>query len=368
MDQTSTPTPGSSPAQSAPSAQVILDGLSSEQRSKWELTGELPDAPADSSSAKPVEQATDARADSSPAATTDAKADSSSEKPPRTDKRAAENRGPQLDSEITELQEKLRIRRALRDELAQLEQPRAQPDGKTADSSPAARKEWDGSDPNDPKPHDSMFEDHNQYLDARDAWNERRWERRQVAQRQASEQEQQFRAQVSATERLRDEATARVQEYAKTDPEFNRKIDPELTEIEPASVRRLNGQKVGPQHVLAEEILNSPHTAPLLLHFSTDAGKADWARLCGMAYGPLMRAFGELVATVSRTGQAPEPKPTREAPPVKDLSTAPQPGKQLGERPVEPIDPSVAALKSRDFLAFEAAENARELAALQAGR
>jgi hypothetical protein len=360
MEQPVSPTTpaASSPAAPSPaSAQTVLDGLSREQRSHWELTGEFPTQTpsADSSPAKPVEQAAETAA-SSPA--------SEPGKPADPKEKGVKARSAELDRDIAAMQDKLRLRAQLRDELARTERPS---DGKP-DSSPGqppTQAEWKRflAMPDAPKVED--FEGENGFVEWTAAVGlfiaDKRYQEHQDRARGDSE----FRSQVDAVTRLQEEATARVSQYAKDHPDFNTKVHPELIELDTATVRRLKGQKVGPQHVLAEEILKSPSTAQLLEHFSTEAGQQEWARLMTLAPGDLMRAFGRIEGRMEQgTSQAP---PAASAPAPKDLSSAPPPGKPMGERPTEPIDPSEAALKRRDYRAFEAAENAREMAAL-AGR
>jgi hypothetical protein len=360
MEQPVSPTTpaASSPAAPSPaSAQTVLDGLSREQRSHWELTGELPTQTpsADPSPATPVEQAAETAA-SSPA--------SEPGKPADPKEKGAKARNVELDREIADLRDKLRTRAQLRDELARTERP-SDVKPESSPGQPPTQAEWKRFLAMPDAPKVENFEGENGFVEWTAAVGLFIADKRYQEHQERAQADTEYRSHVDAATRLKEEATARVSEYVKSHPDFDTKVHPELLEIPTATVRRLQGQKVGPQHVLAEEILKSPSTAQLLEHFSTDAGQQEWGRLMTLAPADLMRAFGRIEARMEQgTPQAP---PAASAPAPKDLSSAPPPGKQMGERPTEPIDPSEAALKRRDYRAFEAAENAREIAAL-AGR
>ena len=154
------------------------------------------------------------------------------------------------------------------------------------------------------------------------------------------------------------QAAERVSEAVKADPEFASKIDERLLALPTASVLRLNGERVGPLNVVADEIAKSEYTDKLLLHFSSEAGLKDLARLKRMPYADLQREFGRIEERIGGGKPASE---SQAPPPVKHLSTAPPPGKTLGTRPTEPIDPAESALKRKDYAAYEAAENAKAL-------
>lgn len=355
-----TPTPASgTPATPAPiTAESAIANLSSEQLDKWAATGDLPETVSirsKTSDAKPASSpAPDASAESSPAApaTPAASTEASHTRPASETGQPAEKgtklkaRNAELDEENRQLQERLKLRKALREELATLERPK---DAKTPESSPAAAKgEWDGSDPSDPKPKDVDFETHAAYLDARDAWNDRRSQRKFDARRDVE-------ARVGQFQQLTTAAQQRIEAYAAADPTFADSVDPDLLSVVPASVQRASGQPIGPQHVLAEEILRSEHTPQLMRHFSTDAGRAEWARLCRLPLPDLLRAFGRVEATVS-TAAAP-------APAAKHQSTAPKPPATLGTRTADTADPAERAVKARDMDAYVREMNKRDLAA-----
>src|ERR1043165_6847551 len=104
-----------------------LASLSKSQREQWRLTGKVEadppkDVPAASSSAEPVTQAPSTEG-STPAASEPAKG------------KGVKARNSELDAEITELREKLKLRAALREEL----DSRKGPDVTPAASSPATQ-------------------------------------------------------------------------------------------------------------------------------------------------------------------------------------------------------------------------------------
>lgn len=357
MELPDAPSADSSPAPI--SGQTVIDTMSAPERETWQKTGDLPervsvrtkDAPAESSPAEPAEQAASTDALPVSPASESGQPATITGKPEKGAKLKARNAA--LDEENRQLQERLKLRHALREELAQME-PRtpATQDAKPG-SSPAAGP-WDGSDPRDPKPQDSdpQFETHADYLDARDQWNERRIERRQMAQ-------QQIASRVEGIARMGQSATERVQAYQATHPDFDvSTLDDRLLAIPPASAVP-HGTPIGPHHALAEEILKSPVTPQLLQHFSSDEGRADWRRLCAMPPADLLRAFGRLEARFeadASAGGGSHPPQTR--------SRAPQPPTIVGDRPADAGDPLESAVKRKDFSAYSREANKRSLAAL----
>lgn len=371
-------TPSSSPAPSTPiSAQAVLDGMSDSQRTQWELTGNLPDATSPGSSPDAKDRTAAA---SSPAtageqpASTDAKTAAASE--PATTQKPQGHKG----NAETRLQELLSERTRDRDTLARLQgqldalmRTSARSDAPAASSTaPPTEAEYERylAMPNAPK-----FEDFEEvaatYAEAVHRHSaamslfitDQRWSEHQTR----ANADAQVQRQMDAVLRVGEAGRAQLQEFIKTDPEFVKSVDTRLLEIEPASVRQLSGQPVGPQHVIAEELLHSDVRPHLMRHFSTPEGQQDWARLAQTAVrdlGAFQRAFGRLEERFG--GSQGVTATASQTPPPKTLSTAPPPSTTLGSRPVEPIDPSEAALKRGDYLGFEAAENAKELARLRA--
>lgn len=336
------------PASAPLSGQAALDSMTSAERQSWELTGDIPErlgitTPPASSAAAPEDQAAATAATPPPA---------SEPGTPATPRKGAAARKAELDAEVTALQETLRLRKALREELASLNRSQdGKPGAPTSAAPPTTPREWDGSDPRDPKPVDADFESYNEFLDARDAWNERRFERKAEAKQYASAQQAELAHKGS-------EAMARVQTYAAANPGFTDRVDPRLIAIPLASA--MPPDAVRPPNVLAEAVIDSPATGQLLDHFSTPEGQKDWQRLCAQpTRSGMLRELGRIEARM----EAPAPASAPAAPAPKTLSSAPPPATTVGSRPTEPIDPAEAALKRKDFTAFAAAENARELAA-----
>ena len=348
-----TVSPGAAPAATpaAPvSGQAVLDGMSSEQLSTWERTGALPGdttPSADSSSAKPAEQA----------AVTTAKTEAPASEPGTpAEKKGAKARSAELDTDIQSLRERLRIRAELRDELARTEQPR-RTDAKQPESSSApTQTEWKRIMAQPDAPKEADFDSFAEFTAAASYYVTNSV---LTEHTQRSRQQSEIQRHVDGVRDSGRQAAERIATAIKADPEFASKVDTRLLAIETASVRRISGQPIGPQHVIADEIVSSEHTDKLLLHFSTEDGQKDFRRLMGMPPQLLLREFGRIE---ERLGGA-KPASESQAPPPKTLSTAPPPGKTLGTRTTEPVDPSDAALKRKDFAAYEAAENARTVGA-----
>lgn len=336
------------------SAQSVIDSLSSEERTSWEMTGDFPervqvktgDTPldekaADTSSAQPADQATATAVD----------APASEPGTPAKKEKGAKARTAELDAEIAEMRERLRIRAALREELDRATPPKTP----TPDSSPAAEtpSEYERylAMPDAPKEED--FDSYAKFTAAMGVFiTDQRW---QEHQQRASAESTHMRT-VDGLRQVSEAAQTRVTEFAKGDPAFAEKVNPQLLQIEPATMRRLKGEPIGPQHVLAEELAKSEAVGPLLLHFSTPEGQAEWGQLVRLPPTDLLRAFGRIEARFDSASPS--------APAPKYVSSAATPPTVLGQRPADTSDPVDAAIKRKDPEAYAREQNKRELAAM----
>lgn len=346
-------TPDANPAESSPapapvSGQALLDSFTPTERDSWEKSGSLPDrVTVTTSDEKPAASSTDQPADQ--AASTEV-IDTPASEPgkPKGDKLRARN--TELDAENAELREKLRIRHALREELASLD--RAKPDAKV-DSSPAPTlTEWQRYMALPGAPKEDDFSSYGEFTAAQALFiADKRFEDHQARafeQTQRSERD-------TAIAKTADEAATRVREYAEAHPEFEAQVDDRLLAIAPLSALPADA-RITPQNVLAEEIIKSPVTPQLLQHFSTDEGRKDWQRLCAMPPNDLLRAFGRLEARFD-DGAPP-------AAPTKHTSSAPAPATVLGARPADTADPIASAVRDKDYSRYEREANKADLASL----
>ncbi len=351
---------GSSPApsSSAPiSGQAVLDGLSESQRAKWQLTGELPTTQADSSPAS-TSAASSVATPAAQAASTDASPSAASE--PATPGKQPGHKG----NAETRVQELLASDRQHRENIARLQgqldvltRGKATPDVPpgSSPSTPPTKAEYQRFMAMSDAPKEADFETFAEFTAATSLFiTDQRWQEHQTRAKETAD----FARHVQGVEQIAQTATERIQKATAADPEFVRKVHPDLIKVDIASVRRLNGERVGPQHVLAEEIARSEHVDKLLLHFSSTDGEADWRRLCALPPSDLYREFGRLEARFTSSGTAAVTTPA-----PKTLSSAAAPATTVGSRPSEPIDPIAAALKQKDEGAYIAAANARDLAA-----
>lgn len=354
MEQQTANTDASSASSAAPvSAQSVLDSLSHTERESYQLSGELPEritvgSPADSSS--------DVNADPSPAppdkAAATAASDSAASEPatPAKKEKGAKARTAELDAEIAGLQDRLKLRAALREELARVDPPKTS----TAASSPAtaptlAEYERFLAMPGAPKEED--FDSYAKFSAAQSLFiTDQRWQEHQTRTRE----DVSFSQTVDTVRQMGESAQQRVTEFAKGDPDFASKVNPQLLDLDTATVRRLRGESVGQQHVLAEEIAKSEQVGPLLLHFSTPEGQAEWGRLVRLSEPDLLRAFGRLEARFDGV----------QTPPPNHVSKAPTPPTVLGQQQADSSDPVDAAIKRKDGAAYMREQNKRDLAAM----
>lgn len=321
------------------------------ERQQWQLTGTVPerltkpesattDAPADSSPAEPAAQASDASAAPSAAAT-----------PAKPVKKNADTRVQEL------LAERARDREEaarLRGQLEALQRPA--PDAKPAAPSAApTQAEYERYLAMPGAPNEADFDNYGKFTAAMSVFiADQRWQEHTAHAQQRAQREHHERAfQKTVTD-----ATQRINDRLTADPTFRERIDPALLDIPPASLLP-EGMRVGPHHVLADELLKSPVNAELLEHFSTDDGRKDWRRLCAMPPTELLRAFGRLEARFEGSASAPA-----SAPVPKHVSSAPEPQIVLGARGNDSADPIAKALKDKDFERYTRLANQRDLASI----
>lgn len=190
---------------------------------------------------------------------------------------------------------------------AERERPRDEP--RRTDDEQKQYENWKaGNDPKDPKPSVGDFEDHDAYLDARDAWNERRFERRSARAQQERQQVERFERMQEATIAFRGRLDA---EKAK-DPEFAKVIDrirvPEgpITDVflvSPVAVEMARYLDANPK--IYESLVSTP---------SRGAQLAEIKRIEGFVQAQL-----ELGKTAAPSGSAPAPKTTKAHPPINPV-------------------------------------------------
>jgi hypothetical protein len=346
MDQT----PDTGVSQTAPPPVPDIASLSPADRQTWRLTGEAPKTtPADSSPAPSGDQSvstdTTAAAASEPAKPAETK-------PPKN----AETRIQELLAERAQARaEANRYREAL-------ESLRRTPDAKPAESSPAkpSKAEWQRYREHPDAPKVENFDTYEDYLDARATFiaDQRYAEREQVQQRTV--QRQQLESEIQTIQQT---AKQRLDEYAKTDSELSKKVDPGLLDIPTVWSCLQNGITPGPENAIIEEITKSEAIAPLAIYFSTPEGQKEFGELVVLGRkdaAAMLRRFGRIEAKFEKRAEA-----SAEPPPLKTVSTAPAPPTVLGKKPAEPADEAKAAMARGDFAAYKRILNERERAALR---
>lgn len=330
--------PDAQPAESSPATESSdhLASLSPADLQSWEKSGVLPDGSAESSPATP-DQAASTDASSSPA--------SEPGKPAKGLKLKA--RSAEIEAENQALQEKLRLRALLREELARTDRPTDAP----RDSSPAPDRapEWKRYVDMPDAPQEDAFDNYRDFTAAMGTFiADKRYEERESRQR-IQQQHSQHAEKVHQTI---ESAQARIQAYQQTDPDFATKVHPALLELRPVSSLG-SDERIGPENVLAEEVLKSEVQPHLMLHFSTPEGQAEWGRMLRLAPSDLLRAFGRIEARFE--SQAPAS--------TKTITSAPAPAMTLGRKPAAPANDVESAVANGDFAAYSARMNARDVAA-----
>jgi general stress protein YciG len=211
---------------------------------------------------------------------------------------------------------------ALEARLAALEAGRApeQPKPAAEAGAPAQAGGRYVADPDDPEPDPSNFETYEEAVRETARWVYRQ-ERK--AEQRAAEQRAQVEQHTQALTSTMDGFLGRLAKAREATPDLETRIDPRLTALVPAFTLP-PGQEPGPLNVLGQELIESEHSAELMLYLSEHEEEVV-ALLKSPSPAALARGVGRLEAKLA--GQ-PEP----EAPREKPVSRAPA--------PLRPVTPS----------------------------
>lgn len=271
--------------------------------------------PADSAAAKPVDQV----------ASTDA-VDKPASEPGKPKEKGAKARSAELDAEIVEMREKLRIRAVLKEELAR-------GDAKPAESSPAPPKATSkASERYKAMPDAPKLDEYQTYED----WSV-------------------DMADFAATKRLEEYSQQQRHEYESGKfQEAHTKFDakgveafPDFREVLTAAAQ--SGRQ-WPEYVTKAVLTHEQGHAIAYALAQAKDDHALYARLADPVEAGMV--IGEILA---------QQKPPS-LKPVTRISRAPDPPQTLGTRPNDKGDPMRAALANDDFSSFEAAFLAKERA------
>lgn len=349
-------TPGSgAPSADSPTAPAFSSyARDADQRDLASFRGESTTVvPRDASS-----PAGDAGASPDAAADAAAPSDQASDDPskPAPKARNLETRSKEVSEEVAKLQEQIRLRKALREELAALGGPSGT--ANSQGSQPAAKEEpalsdWERYLAHPDAPREENFDDYRKFVAAMSSFATKRaledHERRQALDRDSQRR-------MSETQKTIQTFHERIGKARETDPGLDDKIDPGLLSIVPAFALR-QGEELRPANVLLQAVVESDAAAPLLVHFSTPAGQQEWSNIAAApSPAAMLRAFGRIEARFLTDGS---PAPAKAA--AKPITSAPEPPTALGRRASTP-DVAAAALAKGDFAGYKAAADAADLA------
>jgi hypothetical protein len=324
-------------------------GLSSEARAHWQMTGEVPD----STVAKPERKARTPKPASStgePATQAEEIASSTpavSETAPSKETRGnASTRNAELDAEITELKDKLKLRAQLRDEEARTRPvaTSATTDAKTAPPSGAA----------DATPIETLLArpdinrppmDEDAFFAAYPKATLGQFTRYQTRYDTLSYQAEQSRNGILEAGRTRYQTHFNTAREA--DPEIASKLPKAFMDASPVIHARS-----GPLDFVAREIQTSEHGAALLQYLG-DHPEAFSKLQAAPDAASVIREMARLEARVSNSTST----STTPAPKKAEISSAPEPTTSLGRRSAVPADESLSAVSAGNVRGYMDAEN-----------
>lgn len=291
-----------------------------------------------------------------PAASTDATSHADSEPAAPAGKPGGKNlqtRHQELDADIQGLQEKLKLRRLLREELETDRAPRAnEPPASKPAPTAADVPEWKrwATHPNAPK-----IEDFPVYEDFVTASAVFAAEKVQEAREQRARLDQASRERMQSIDQTISTFKGRVDEAAKADPTFEAKIHPGLMEIRPAFALA-PGEPLQPVNAIMQACVESEAAPALLLHFSSPEGRKEWQELAKEPTpASMLRRFGRIEARILAGSTASAPAA------AKPVTSAPDPPTTLGRRAAS-SDPLGSALRDGNYTAYKRAADAADLA------
>lgn len=348
-----TPGPGASSADSPTAPAYSTYASEADARDLASFRGESTTR-TERDSSSPAESA---RADSEAATAAPSPTDPATDAAGTTPKpsRNLDTRRKQVDEDVAKLQESIRLRKALREELAALgPSGNATPQGSQPAQKPPTAAEWERYLAHPDAPQEESFTDYRQFVAAMGVFiADRRFEDRERQRSLNADSERR----MASTKQTFDTFLERVNKAKATDPDLDDKIDPGLTAIVPASAL-LPNEPLRPANVLLQNVVESEAAPELLVHFSTPAGQQDWSNmLAAPTPAAMLRAFGRIEARFLADG--PTAKASTPAP--KPVTSAPEPPTALGRRS-STADPASAALAKGDYAGYRAAADAADLA------
>lgn len=305
------------------SGSEVLAGLTSAQRSAWQMTGELPEpkpdtapvvaADPDDDEAEPVEAP---KADAAPV-----------EAPKPTT--------PPVSKRQQQINDLHRRAAAAEQELAAL---KARIEAPKQAEQPAKAPE-----PTRAKPTEAEYDTYPEFVEALAEWKyEQRAEADRVKAEAAQQTQRQAQQQQHEQQRLRTFAE-RASAFAAKNPAFDEKAVPFLNSVPPGTP-------------LYDTLADSP-VGPELALFLAEHPE-ELTRIGALTPIAALRELGKLEARYEQTADT----SASAGPVATQVTKAPAPPVTLGARPAEPADPFEAAMRSGDFRAYEAAANRRDLA------
>lgn len=171
------------------------------------------------------------------------------------------------------------------------------------------------------KPRSDQFENYEDYLDARDAYNRQTWEAEQEERRR---QEHGKRAIDTAVKAARD----RVDKHVAQNPDFWDRVTEDVASLR--TTMSLDPQRERPTaaNAIADEIFNSEMAPALMLHLSEHP--EDLQRIASLpSRAHVTREMAKLEARLGAVTTATSPKPatvSKAAPPVRLVTGSPSAG------------------------------------------
>lgn len=241
-----------------------------------------------------------------------------------------------------------RIRNSVREATERLQAEIADLKARQAPTAAEPAKTETVTDPKDPEPDITTYDDWTKYSKDVALWAVRQAQREADAKAEATARETQQREAQETQQTRVQEWVQRRDAFAATEPRF---VETAYTFL----------SRVTPGTPLGDVLMDSPIGPQLALHLAEHPEDAQ--RIERLHPIQQIRELGKLEArietdTVTRTSASAGPA-------AKTVTTAPAPPTTLAARSADPADPVAAAVARGDFRAFEEAENRKALASMR---
>lgn len=333
MQDVNQPAAESSPA---PDSSQVLASMTSEQRSEWRQTGNIPEPTKQASAPADTPKEADSVA-AEDAAKPEAEAGKSTQE---HRKPGAESRIQQLIAEKKELERKLQAKESAKVDKPVEAKPEVKEEKQPAPDKILSADEYFAQPENSSK----TYED---YVDYRSAENFKQLRAKEREETAKAEQEKQKKEQNETIEKS---WMSRVDAAIEAHDDFKTVVTKEFND------------SIKPGTVLDGWLLDSEQGAEIMYHFAKNPDEyAKLQSLTPFAQARRLTKLEDKLSSAKPAEQAAADSEATEVAPVPKTTKAPKPASEVGGRGTAPDDAAAAAAKNGNYRAFKEEQDRKDL-------